>query len=67
MKIEGDDENESLEEGYESAIKSCLFIIYENYGNKIREIMSSLGKLRFTSLHYIQTSDFVTHRRRHLF
>ena len=53
MKIEGDDENESLEEGYESAIKSCLFIIYENYGNKMKEIMSSLGKLRFTSLHYI--------------
>ena len=67
MKIEGKMKMNLYKRGYKSAIKPCLFIIYENYGNKIREIMSSLGKLRFTSLHYIWTSDYVTQRRHHLF
>ena len=67
MKIEGKTKMNLYKRGYKSAIKPCLFIIYENYGNKIREIMSSLGKLRFTSLHYIWTSDYVTQRRHHLF
>lgn len=42
-------------ERVQTTIKSCLFIIYTTIK---RKIMSSLGKLQSTSLHYILTSKF---------